>query len=315
MPNETEDLESVMGDAVKNTGPTPGAQEKEVTPKRKANEVFSSESPNPASPIPQMSREEYLEREIGLQIPVDAVPLPTRGLLYPAGHSLHGVDQVEYRAMTAREEDILMSRALIKKGTVITELIRSCLTDSSIDVGSLISGDRTALMIAIRISGYDRAYNPEVTCPECQVKNQMHIDLAELELKVLEIQPVEPGHNAFSFKLPMTNKTVLFKYLTVKEEEVISQEAESRRKRGILNENLVTTKLLNSIISIDGIDTPGNIRKFVNNMPAKDSRDFRKYMDDNEPGVKMEVEFNCEQCDHYDNIALPMGSEFFWPKT
>ena len=57
--------------------------------------------------------------------------------------------QVEIKYMTAREEDILTSRALIKKGTVLSELVRSCLIDKSIDPEMLISGDRNAIMTAL----------------------------------------------------------------------------------------------------------------------------------------------------------------------
>jgi hypothetical protein len=73
-------------------------------------------------------------------------------LVYASGHPLHNCETVEYRAMTAKEEDILMSQALNKRGTVIAELIKSCLINKDIDVSTLLSGDRNALMIAIRAS-------------------------------------------------------------------------------------------------------------------------------------------------------------------
>ena len=79
----------------------------------------------------------------------------------------HACETVDIKAMTAREEDILTSRAFIKKGTVITELIRSCLVDKRIDPNSLLSGDRNALMVAIRVTGYGVEYSTEVTCPVC----------------------------------------------------------------------------------------------------------------------------------------------------
>jgi hypothetical protein len=217
--------------------------------------------------------------------------------------------------MTAREEDILMSRALIKKGTMVSELIKSCLIDKNIDVGSLLSGDRLALMVAVRISGYGKDYIQSFNCPKCEHKNELNTDLAELDIKSLEIEPVEIGKNLFSYTLPITNRNLLFKFLTVADEEKISQELEARKKRGMINDSFVTTKLLSSIVSIDGDESRGLIQKFVQNMPAMDSRSFRKYIDDNEPGLKMEVEFQCAGCDYLDNIALPIGSQFFWPNT
>jgi hypothetical protein len=309
MSQNPNDLESIFNEASSNAKQTTQIPTTQQT--RRGNEIFAEENR-----VTEMSREEYAKREFGLEIPVDAVPLPSKGLVYPPNHPLHRAEFVEYKAMTTREEDILMSRALIKKGTVIKELIRSCLSDKSVKVESLLSGDQVALMIAIRSSGYGKEYNPTYTCPKCETKTDMHIDLDTLTLKNLPIEPIEIGTNLFEFILPVSGKKVLFKFTTVEDEEKMIQESESRRKRGMLNDNLVTTKLLSSIVSIDGISNRSDITKFVSYMPAKDSRALRKYMEENEPGVNMEVEFQCGACDHYDNhLALPMGSEFFWPNS
>ena len=51
-------------------------------------------------------------------VPTEFVELPSRGKFYPEGHALHGEDTIEIRYMTAKEEDILSSAALIEKGFV-----------------------------------------------------------------------------------------------------------------------------------------------------------------------------------------------------
>jgi hypothetical protein len=69
--------------------------------------------------------------------------------------------------MTAREEDILTSRALIKKGTVITNLLQSCVVDKRVDVQKMLSGDRNAVMVALVDHASEPiwldAYNPPTT--------------------------------------------------------------------------------------------------------------------------------------------------------
>lgn len=256
---------------------------------------------------------QYARHELGVEIPIDAVPLPSKGLVYPAGHPLHNADQVEYRAMTAKEEDILMSQALIKRGTVITELIKSCLINKDIEVQSLLSGDRNALMIAIRSSGYGSLYQPMYNCPSCDFKNEMNIDLNQLSIKSLAIAPTAPGLNSFEYKLPVSGKTIAFKFLNGREEEEIVSEMEVRKKKGLLNSNVVTSRLLRSIVSIDGNENKSLISRFVQYMPARDSLMLREYMNEHEPGVDMKVEFRCSSCDHYEEVGLPMGASFFWP--
>lgn len=260
-----------------------------------------------------VTAQQYAKQELGVEIPVDAVPLPSRGLVYPQGHPLHGAEAVEYRSMTAKEEDILMSQALIKRGTVITELIKSCLINKDIDVSTLLSGDRNALMIAIRASGYGSEYSPNLTCPACEFKNEMNVDLNQLAIKPLTINPIGPGENAFEFKLPASKKTVIFKFLNGKEEEEIISDMETRKKKGIMNSNLVTGRLLRSIVSIDGNQNKSMISKFVQYMPARDSLVLRDYINKHEPGVNMKVDFRCTSCDHFEEVTLPMGASFFWP--
>lgn len=257
--------------------------------------------------------QQYAKQELGVEIPVDAVPLPSKGKVYPAGHPLFNAELVEYRAMTAKEEDILMSQALIKRGTVITELIKSCLINKDIEVQSLLSGDRNALMIAIRASGYGNIYEPIYQCPNCEFKNELSIDLNGLPIKPLTLDPVVPNANAFSFKLPVSNKVVTFKFLNGKEEEEIVADMETRKKKGLLNSNLVTGRLLRSIVAIDGNENKSLISRFVQYMPARDSLVLREYIDDHEPGVNMKIDFKCNNCDHFEEMSLPMGATFFWP--
>jgi hypothetical protein len=86
--------------------------------------------------------------------PVSTVRLPSAGLAYPPEHPLHAAETVDIRAMTARDEDILSSPALLRNGTVFTQLIRSCLTNKHVDPDTLLVGDRNAILIAIRVSAY-----------------------------------------------------------------------------------------------------------------------------------------------------------------
>lgn len=265
--------------------------------------------------VEAQSAQEYARKELNMEIPVDVVPLPSRGKAYGAEHPLHNKTEVEYKAMTAREEDLLMSPALIKRGTVITELIKSCLTDRDVDVSSLLSGDRNALMIAIRSSGYGSLYEPIYSCPVCDFKNEMQVNLSDLAIKPLELDPVAPGQNLFRHKVPKTGKTIGFKFLTGKEEEEIIAEVEMRKKRGILSSNMITARLMRSIVEIDGNTDRGMINKFVAYMPAMDSLSLREFIDSHEPGVDMTVDFRCKSCDHFEEVSMPMGPSFFWPNS
>jgi hypothetical protein len=282
------------------------------------NTVFTGGQQFPSGVDPRMPTQtaaDKVKAEFGLDIPLETVPLPSSGKVYPQSSSLFNAETVDIRPMTAREEDILTSRALLKKGTVITELIKSCLVDRTINPQELLGGDRNALMVAIRITGYGPEYNAEIECPECNTKSPHEFNLAELPVRRLEIEPVTPGANLFEFTLPKCRKTVKFRFLTGRDEEEIVTTSEKQKKLGLSTESNVTTNLMHSIVSIDGIEDRAKIANFIKMMPARDSLALRNYVRDHEPGVVMRQETSCPACGHSEEVAMPLGVTFLWPSA
>ena len=278
------------------------------------NEIFrSGTGVDPR--IQQMSVADKVKSDFGLDIPVETAPLPSNGIVYPPDSVLYGRETVDIKAMTAREEDILTSKAYLKKGTVITELIKSCLLDKGVDPRDMLTGDRNALMVAIRITGYGADYKAEIECPECGTKAPHEFDLTALPLKRLELPPLSPGNNSFEFTLPVSKKTVKFRFLTGRDEEEIVATQEKQKKLGVSTESTVTTSLLYSIMSIDGIEERAKLAQFVKMMPARDSLALRNYIRENEPGIEMKQETSCPACGHVEEVNMPLGVNFLWPSA
>lgn len=286
---------------------------------REENKVFAATAPIPPAGVdhrvPMTTAAAAVKADFGLEIPVETVPVPSGGRVYPSSSPLHGREVVEIRAGTAREEDILTSRALLKKGTVITELIKSCLTDKAINPVDLLIGDRNALMVAIRITMYGPDYDAEVECNACNNKGSRPFDLGSLPIKRLTIAPVSEGMNLFEFVLPHCKKTVKFKFLTGRDEEEISSTAERQKKLNLSTDNSVTTSLLYSIVSVDGVEDRAKIAGFVRMMPARDSLALRNYMRENEPGISMRQDVTCPSCGQAEEVSMPLGVNFLWPSS
>lgn len=281
------------------------------TENRENNQVFTSQQAKSAG----FQSRDVMRDDFGFEIPTELVPLPSMGRVYPTDSPLHMVEAVEIRAMTAKEEDILTSRALIKKGTVITHLIKSCLVDKNINVEEMISGDRNAIMTALRITGYGSDYRTEVDCPNCGERSKQEFLLTDLPMKNLSTAPVAEGANLFEFQLPVTKKTVHFKFLTGQDEQEITVMTERKKKQGIQSDNLVTNRLMYAIVAIDGIKEKTKINHFIRNMPARDSLTLRKHIDSHEPGLDMKTWMDCPHCDTTSEVRLPLGASFFWPDT
>ena len=263
-----------------------------------------------------VQKQDVVKDKFGWEVPIEIVPLPSQGRVYPVESPLRGREIVEIKAMTANEEDILMSPALIKQGKVLDTLMSSCLVDKNIDPQDLLSGDRNALMVAIRITGYGSDYTVKTTCNNCSARRPQTYDLAELAIKRLVLQPVDPEGSVFEFELPITKKIVNFKFLNGREEAERVLIAERMRKvTGGSNINRdVTSKLEHQIVSIDGITDGNAIRQFISKMPARDSRSLRKFITEHEPGIDMTVSMKCPECNHQGDVSLPIGANFFWPE-
>ena len=286
----------------------------EETTREGRNEVFAASKATAAQAASGgIQTSNVMRDDFGYDVPVENVPLPSGGVCYDVDGPLYGKETVEIRAMTAKDEDILTSKALIKKGTVITQLIKNCLIDRTVDVDSMLVGDRNAIMTALRITGYGAEYSVEVDCPACSERSKQEFSLTDLPIKRLSINPVAQGANLFEFKLPMTKKKCRFKFLTGTDEADITVSMERRKKQGMQADSLVTSRLQHSIVAIDGVNDRNKINQFIAHMPARDSLALRRHVDKAEPGVDMKSWMTCPHCLEHSEVRLPMGASFFWP--
>ena len=67
------------------------------------------------------------------QFPTEEIDLPSKGQFYPKDNPLSS-GKVDIKYMTAREEDILTSQNLIRKGLVIDKLLESVIVLSLIHI-------------------------------------------------------------------------------------------------------------------------------------------------------------------------------------
>ena len=156
-------------------------------------------------------------------VPTEFVELPSGGKWYAEGHPLYNQDSVEIKHMTAKEEDMLTSRTLLKKGVALDRVIKSVIMDKSIDPDSLLVGDRNAIIIATRVSGYGSEYRTKVSCPNCGAVTKYAFDLNEANVyggedaEVLEITDHEDG--TFTTTLPRTQLDIRFRLLCGRDEK------------------------------------------------------------------------------------------------
>lgn len=244
--------------------------------------------------------------------PVSSVKLPSRGLVYPPESPLYRLEAVDIKSVSAKEENILSSPVLIRKGTVLSTLMRACITNRMIDPDQMIVGDRNAILTAIRISAYGPTYSGRAECPECHEESDHDFDLTRLELKMLDVEPIGgPGSNEFSFKLPISGREVHFKLFDANAAAELEKNVEAVRKKTNQEQN-VTLRLIAQVTGIKGVE-PDRLARALEDMLARDSKALRSYMDRIAPGVEMVQTYECDSCGKTTEVDVPMGTEFFWP--
>jgi len=213
-------------------------------------------------------------------VPTELVELPSEGRYYPEGHPLHGQKTIEIKQMTAKEEDILTSRALIQKGLALDRLISSLIIDKRVSPETLLVGDRNAIIIASRISGYGSEYDTKVSCPSCGTEQRFVFDISEPnvhyggEIEREDISVIEVGDGVFETTLPATNLKVGFKLLTGKDEKDLLESTEDDRKKKKAEKN-ITSQLMAMITSVNDSELLEHRAYVAQNLPSKDSRHLR----------------------------------------
>jgi len=249
--------------------------------------------------------------------PTELVDLPSKGRFYPEGHPLHNAETIEIKYMTAKDEDILTSPSLLKKGIAIDRFLQNVILDKRIRVSSLLSGDKNAILVSSRINGFGAEYTTKVTCPGCTTVSENKFDLAEVmayhgdSFESHDIVPTD--HGTFIVKLPRTKFEVEVRLLTSKDENELAAKMKANKKRGHYETNL-TDQLRKIIISVNGVDDLQTLSNVVNNLPAFDSRYLRAAYLKVVPGLDMTQHFACPSCGFEKEVDIPLTVDFFWSR-
>jgi len=244
------------------------------------------------------------------KFPTEIIDLPSQGKVYPKDSPL-AEGKLELKYMTTREEDILMSQNLIKKGVVIDKLLDSLIVTNGVNQQDLILGDKNAVLVAARILAYGPEYTVEVTNPnDIEQKIQHTFDLTKCPFKELP-KDVDYSDNSFDYTTEIGKNKIKFKLLTGKEEALIEKDLKQSAKYGYSTD--ITTRLRYTITEVDGDSKPETITEYTQNLLARDSMTLRNYIKSISPDIDLtsEIEIGGETV----SVSIPLSVTFFWPDT
>jgi hypothetical protein len=241
----------------------------------------------------------------------EEIVLPSLGKFYKNGEApSNGV--LHIRPMTGSEEQILATPKFIKKGQAINKIFESCVKEKIL-ADSLLSADRTYILIYLRGISFTSDYEVEISCPACGARFQTAIDLNSL---IVNQCPDDFNHNNLVGVLPTTKLNFRYRLATGKEELEVAEYREKRVKE--YGDNVVDDTLLYRasllLEEIDGVTNRQSLQMIIGKLPVSDVSFLRNLINDPPFGVNTKVDIMCPSCTAEFQIDMPMEANFFFPR-
>ena len=276
----------------------------------------------------------------------DMIPLPSKGQCYPIDSPLRsGVIPVSY--LTASDENLIHSPNMYRDGKIIDVIISRKIVDKRVKASDLCKGDRDAITVWLRATGYGNTFPIVVRNPKDTEKiYNTSIDLSQLTYNDFYLDGDDDG----LFGYTCSNGDVLkFKQVTKTDEDhlrkVITEQFTTDTKMKIFNAisdvkyyfeqienqdfeekedikldiediyewsndinddindesdvlfNAITESMVIRTVSVNNNTSEEYIRGYIENMRAQDAYDYRKYMEENIPGVNFKINVNIPESD------------------
>ena len=175
----------------------------------------------------------------GNKVNYDTVKLPSKGECYK-----NKMKEIMVSHLCAYDENMILSPNLYKSGTFFEHILKNKIIDN-IDPNDLIQGDRDAIIIWLRASGYGNEY-PVDMVDENGKTYRTHVDLSTLNFKPFNLKGDENGY--FDFTFPISKDEVKFKFLTYRDsKELEKMKAEDDNTVKITNLKNAIEEIRNSI--------------------------------------------------------------------
>lgn len=238
------------------------------TPKETPVSAPVEEKANSESPVHDSFDINATSKTAGGNIKYDTIPLPSKGQCYKLKMS-----KLPVGYLTAYDENMIVAPNMYRDGSFLDHILKNKIMTDEISPDELLPGDRDAIILWLRASGYGADFPIKVTDPTTGIVFDTTIDLSTLKYKKFELKGDANGY--FSFELPVTKDKVKFRFLTygdIKELEKMEEEESASIKK---------TKIEAILNDLDNfIDSDKEVEPTEKVKLAEALKTIQKYKDD-----------------------------------
>lgn len=166
----------------------------------------------------------------------DVIPLPSKGEGYR-----DKIAKMSVAYLTAYDENMIVSPNLYRDNLILDYILQEKLLSKQIDPMDLLEGDRDAIILFLRASGYGNEYPITATDDITGREFDAIVDLSKLKYKEFNLKGDSNGW--FPFTLPQSGVEVKFRFPTHRDKLMLEkmQEAEENLTRKTTIQNYVNT--------------------------------------------------------------------------
>lgn len=153
-------------------------------------------------------------------IQYDILPLPSNGECYP-----HKKNRIPVAYLTAADENIIASPNMYRDGKIIDIILERKILDKDIKVDELCKGDRDAIVLWLRATGYGSDFPIVAKHPETGKQYPINVKLDTFKYYPFNLKGDENGYFEYTTE---GGDVFKFKYLNMREENEARDEIISR---------------------------------------------------------------------------------------
>lgn len=202
-------------------------------------------------------------------IDYEYVELPSKGECYP-----HKKCKIAVAYLKAIDENVMAVTEFIKNRTVCDELLKRKIIDNDFSSEELCVGDRNAVLVWLRRTGYGDIIKNVITDED--------YDLSNLTFKDFKLKGDEKGY--FNYLLD-NGDVIRFRLLThCDEQSIIDQSSEfSDDNDDNSFENLCELILLKSTVSINGNESTSACHEYLKSLSEDERLKYMRFITSNTP--------------------------------